>query len=695
MIKILYLFEHLNLGGAEQLLFTTLKYLNRDKFLPVVYCLGEKGKIGEAIEGIGIKVESLNRKVNICNPAIIHDLVHILNKERPNILHTNLFFANVYGRLSSKLAAVKTIVTTLHNPDYTYEDSGRWTFKIRKLLDRYSAKLTNTNFIAVSELVKEDFEKQLKFKNIKVLPNCIEVSRFVRLDASIIKEKRKELGINDDDFIILNVGRIHPQKGQTHLIEAFNLVQKDNPQAKLIIAGIFGNDINRKEAQLKNRIATLGLSANVIFLKDRRDIPEIMNASDIFAFPSLYEGFGIAMIEAMASGLPVVASDIIPLNKIIRNNIDGILVEKQNYKILADKISELIKDKARRAYLGRNARERAMEFDVKKYVINLENIYQGLSYGTKDEGMPCLVCRGHVFKNTIYGGYFYKNKAYSIVKCQNCGFMFLNPLPDKEVLSDIYHNDAYFDTYYVTAAGEKSYIDVMHDYSGADQELLSLIKRYKKSGRLLDVGCGGGRFLTSAREAGFEVCGIEPNPKMAEYARVNLSLDVRQGMLEDVVCDGPFDIIYAGDVLEHMLYLEKNIQILRTLLTDDGILIINQPLQYNRSLFNLFLEINMLLKKNRYSINPPTHLWEFNPGTLRKFLQNYNLRIIYLKTQEAKAKPLSINNSTVRNIFGYHIKNFSSIISNSPLLKGLNIGDRGIIVCKKNNQGNYQHCSNR
>jgi glycosyltransferase involved in cell wall biosynthesis len=379
MLKIFYLCEHLNIGGAEQLLLTTLKYLDRDKFSPIVYCIGEKGKIGEEIESIGISVRSLNKCISFWNNiAILYNLCCALRHEKPDILHTNLYFANIYGRIAAKLTGVNIVVTTLHNPDYTYEDNGRLSFKLRKALDKYTGRLYNRAFIAVSHSLKRDFQRHLGFKNVKVLYNCIETAQFINVDESAVKNKRYELGISDDEIAILNIGRLHPQKGQLHLIKAFNLIHRKDKRFKLFISGR-----GAIEDELRNKINDFGLNGSVTLLKDRRDIPEVFKACNIFAFPSLYEGFGIVLVEAMASGVPIVASDIEGVNEIVRDNIDALLVPKANPEELANALLCLAQDNARRAYLAENAKKRALEvFDVIPYIKNLQDFYQGLFKGS-------------------------------------------------------------------------------------------------------------------------------------------------------------------------------------------------------------------------------------------------------------------------------------------------------------------------
>jgi SAM-dependent methyltransferase len=297
----------------------------------------------------------------------------------------------------------------------------------------------------------------------------------------------------------------------------------------------------------------------------------------------------------------------------------------------------------------------------------------------------CIICGYTDYVGTRWGGYYYNDRKYTIVKCLNCGFMFLNPLPNQEVLDNIYGGDEYFDTYYLTSSGAKPYIEGMMDFNAQDEEVIGLIKKFKATGSLLDVGCAAGHFLINARNSGYEVHGIEPNKKMAEYAKERFGLNIACGGLENGKFTGfSFDIIHTGDVLEHLLLIRENVDIIKYLLKDSGILVIEQPMMYNKTLFNLLLKLNMAFKKNRYSNNPPVHLWEFDSRTLPIFLKNMGFKLLYYKEFESRAKPLNMNKRlSIKNILGYHIKNISSYISNSILLKGLGVGDRALLVCKK------------
>jgi 2-polyprenyl-3-methyl-5-hydroxy-6-metoxy-1,4-benzoquinol methylase len=260
--------------------------------------------------------------------------------------------------------------------------------------------------------------------------------------------------------------------------------------------------------------------------------------------------------------------------------------------------------------------------------------------------------------------------------------MFLSPKPSEDILTSIYANDDYFQDYYATQDGLKDYIEGMRDYDHNDNLILNLISGYKKGGRLLDIGCAAGRFLKNARQAGFDVFGIEPNKRLAAYAKDAFGLEVECATLDNAHLEKEsFDVIYAADVIEHLPDLQNSMDLIKALLNKDGILVINQPLSYNRSFFNLLLKLNMLLKTSRCSQNPPTHLWEFTPMTLRRFLKNNGFKVVYFETSESMPKPFRIMN--FRDCLRFYIKKISAAISNSRYLERLYLGDRGIVICKK------------
>lgn len=372
-IRVAHVIEGLEIGGAENMIVATVKNLDRNRFEFVVICLFGDAPLKHKIEEFGVSVICLN----LNNPynffKAIFRICAVFKRLKFSIVHTHLYFANVYARISAKICGVPHVITSLHNPDYGFEDNGRVSYRIRKILDNLSGRICNCHYLAVSKAVKDDYENNLGLKSVDVLYNCIDTDLFLQLSTDRHK-KRKELGFTDDDFVILSVGRLCAQKGQIYLLKAMRLLVQDQDYKLLIIGrGGLGQ-------YLKQKVEEYALSGKVIFLENRSDVPEIMRCCDIFLAPSLYEGFGIAVVEAMASGLTVVASGIDTFKEFIRDGENGILAEVKDAELFSGVISGLRKDKKQREFLGKNARRMAVElFNPDRYARKLENVYYSLN----------------------------------------------------------------------------------------------------------------------------------------------------------------------------------------------------------------------------------------------------------------------------------------------------------------------------
>lgn len=286
---------------------------------------------------------------------------------------------------------------------------------------------------------------------------------------------------------------------------------------------------------------------------------------------------------------------------------------------------------------------------------------------------------------SVFGGYRYAGVCYDILHCVACGMLFVNPLPDPGLLASVYEAPEYFDDYVVPGSNATGYLQGFDAPNPYDESTLVALARHRGSGRLLDIGCAAGRFLVRARERGYIVSGVEPNPQMAQHASEVLGLDVVNGTLEKlemVFAATSFDVVHAGDVLEHVYDLDGTLGIVHRLLKDDGVFVLQQPMTYNRTLFNLFLHLNMRLKKDRYSPYPPLHLWEFTPGTLRRALTDAGFVLLELSTFEG-ASPPAADDASLRARFGRQVKRVSRALSNSAVGAAVGLGDRALVVCRK------------
>ena len=271
------------------------------------------------------------------------------------------------------------------------------------------------------------------------------------------------------------------------------------------------------------------------------------------------------------------------------------------------------------------------------------------------------------------------------MRCRTCGLLFVDPMPDPSVLMDVYHGDEYFDEYRAPGSGLVGYIASMDDESPYDDTALALLRRYRAHGRMLDVGCAGGRFLSRAQANGYEVAGIEPNAAMMTAGRKRLQVDVRQGTVEEidsVFGDAAFDVVHMGDVLEHLPDLHGSLGRVSRVLRPGGLLLLQQPITYNRSLFNLLLGLNMLMKADRLSPYPPLHVWEFTPATLRRLLPANGFKVLQLQTFESDVRT-TVARTSLKARLGAAIKALSCRISNLRALSAFELGDRALVVAQK------------
>lgn len=205
--------------------------------------------------------------------------------------------------------------------------------------------------------------------NASVIPNGIDVERFENLSKADV---RRKLGLKREEKIIIFVGTLKSVKGVEYLIEAMSIVNKNNAETKLILIG----DGEEKE-NLKKLVQELNLEHCVFFLgrKSNEKIPEHMAASDIFVLPSLSEGFPNVFLEAMASGLPIVATKVGGVPEIIKDGENGFLVEPKNPQQLAEKILFLLENENLKERISQNNREKVKEYSWEEVVKKLESVY--------------------------------------------------------------------------------------------------------------------------------------------------------------------------------------------------------------------------------------------------------------------------------------------------------------------------------
>ncbi|MFH0731633.1 MAG: glycosyltransferase [Candidatus Omnitrophota bacterium] len=293
-LNVMYVIWSLGLGGAEQVVINLAKGLDKSRFNVAVCCLNQKGVFAENLEKEGIPVLELHKKGKI-DLFIIRKLVRVMKSYDIDIVHTHLWGANLWGTIAAKIAGIKCI-TTIHNTEFADN-------KLEVFFEKFLAKLPN-RIIAVGEEVKNAYIENAKVAadKIDVIYNGIEIKKLsvISYQSSV----KRGLGIKDDEIVLAIIGRLVEQKGHKYLFEAISHLN-GNYNIKLLVVG----DGPIKES-LWSMVDGLELKDKVIFTGFRKDIADIMDASNIIAVPSLYEGIPIVILEAMARKRPVIVTNI-------------------------------------------------------------------------------------------------------------------------------------------------------------------------------------------------------------------------------------------------------------------------------------------------------------------------------------------------------------------------------------------------
>lgn len=359
-IKIIHIIPTLDFGGAERLAVDVIKNLNQEKFIVKLICLKRSGALGLELKDHGVPLILLEQKHSASIVSLIK-LIKILKQEHPDIVHTHLFGADFYGSIATRLAGIKYLVSTEHNLNYSEGF-------IKKIIKVFVSKLFN-NIIAVSEAVKNYAIKNycIKKEKILVINNGVDVNKF-------FQSQNKLSGIkNNQKIIIGSIGRLTKQKGFEYLVEAMGKLSNQNVEC--LIAGD-----GELKTRLQKKVEKFGLENKVKLLGWQKDIKSFLSKIDIFILPSLWEGFGIAILEAGLVGLPVIASNVDGIKEIIEDKKDGLLVKPADSDELAQKIEYLLEHKEFGVELSANLQTKIKNnFTIQKIVAQYEQFYNNLN----------------------------------------------------------------------------------------------------------------------------------------------------------------------------------------------------------------------------------------------------------------------------------------------------------------------------
>ena len=329
--KILHLIDGLNIGGAEILLVDLARGI-KDAGFDVHVGYSTRGPLEKNLPELGVPCTRLPRLGRI-DPILFFGICRLIQRERPDIVHTHLFKSDLHGRLAARLCGVPVVLSTSHNND----DWAR-NFMFGKLYG-LTAKLAD-RVIAVSDEVR-DYQIQhtgIPPGRIITIENGVDIRRFARQEDNA-RAVRAEFKIDPGAPWVGIIGRLQPQKDHGNFLNAAVLVKEKLPAARFLVVG----DGPLRE-ELEARARSLGLGSSVLFCGVRRDIPAILSALDVLVLASRWEGLPVTLLEGMAARCPVVSTAVGGVPNVVTNEASALLVPPENSRALAEACLRILED---------------------------------------------------------------------------------------------------------------------------------------------------------------------------------------------------------------------------------------------------------------------------------------------------------------------------------------------------------------
>lgn len=365
-IKVLHAVEDLKIGGMERVIAGIVTGLNSTIFSSHVLCISNGGTVAEELTAQGIPVSILGLN-NYHYPDQLWSLRHWLKKGDFHLLHTHGYFAGAFGRVAGLMAGVPCMIHHVHS---TYHGYGH-----RHLLMERIISLRTDKIICISQAVQQWVVANENIPENKTVLIYNGVSSHYgdrpKPDERVII--RKELGIPTEGVVFLVVASLVKNKGHDVLFRAFAAVHDVHKDATILVVGD-----GPERGYLERCSAALNLGNKIIFTGLQSEVISFLMAADVVVLPSIErEGLGIALIEAMAVGLPVIGSDLGGIREVIENGLNGLLVPPGDQNALAQAIIWMIEHPEERRAMGLKGKEKwAKEFTTAGMIEKLSRLYE-------------------------------------------------------------------------------------------------------------------------------------------------------------------------------------------------------------------------------------------------------------------------------------------------------------------------------
>ena len=347
-------------GGGEVKLLELVRKLHCQhghRFYGIVCSVGQGGPLREQFERLGVKT-LVYRKKGKYDISLIWKVARLMRDERVDIVQTTLFYADVIGTLAARLVGMNNIVSweAITQP---------YGFK-HLMAYRFASKFYRFSVAVSYAIQKRIIEERHVFpQKTMTIQYGVDTEKFYPVRGRTIRD---ELGIKKKARVLGTVARFTQQKGHQYLIDAAPKIMSAFPDVYFVFVGD-----GPLRPVLQSRVHQLGLDSQVLFLGFRSDIRDLLNAFDVFVLPSLYEGLPNVVLEAMACGKPVIATEVDGTPEAVVQGRTGILVPPQDSEALGNAIIELLGDKRKVEEMGDRGRERvekkfSLDGEINKFV---------------------------------------------------------------------------------------------------------------------------------------------------------------------------------------------------------------------------------------------------------------------------------------------------------------------------------------
>ncbi len=366
-INVMHVVYSLYPGGLENGVVNQVNSLDLNRFNPSICCFLSDGALKERVNK-GIEIIEIQHKINPKGICFFLKLKKIFKEKGIHIVHTHNWGTCCDGIIGARLASVPIVIHQEHGTFVATIGNKKRRILAERLILRYVDQV-----MSISEDLKKKMVEILSIptEKINVIVNGVDVEKF-NFSMERRQKKRRELGIGDDELVIGTIGRLEPVKNHKMFLQAMPELLKRFPTIKAILVG---NGSLRQE--LTDMAKRLGISEKVLFLGIRNDVSEILFAMDLFVNTSLTEGICNAILEAMACGLPVIATAVGGNPEIVHNEETGLLFPTEDVAGLVRAIERMLEDEVKRKEYGQNGRKLIEEkFSLQRMVSEYEALYE-------------------------------------------------------------------------------------------------------------------------------------------------------------------------------------------------------------------------------------------------------------------------------------------------------------------------------